>query len=123
MSNFVESSVLDLRSCTVAEHGFVIVSQAIDESTLSTLAAAVGECSGPGRRGLAALPDVAAWSRSDALREMLRPHFSQPPRLVRALLFNKSPDANWYVTWHQDLTIAVRKRIDVPGFGPWSVKD
>jgi hypothetical protein len=32
-------------------------------------------------------------------------------------------DANWKVAWHQDLTIAVRHRIEVPGFGPWSVKD
>jgi ectoine hydroxylase-related dioxygenase (phytanoyl-CoA dioxygenase family) len=38
------------------------------------------------------------------------------------LLFDKTPDANWKVAWHQDLTIAVRERIDVPGYGPWSVK-
>lgn len=25
--------------------------------------------------------------------------------------------------WHQDLTIAVRERREVVGFGPWSVKD
>ena len=24
--------------------------------------------------------------------------------------------------WHQDRTIAVQRRIDVPGFGPWTVK-
>lgn len=41
---------------------------------------------------------------------------------VRGLLFNKTPEANWKVAWHQDLTIAVRKRKAVPGFGPWSVK-
>jgi ectoine hydroxylase-related dioxygenase (phytanoyl-CoA dioxygenase family) len=31
-------------------------------------------------------------------------------------------EANWKVPWHQDLTIEVRERIDMPGFGPWSVK-
>lgn len=41
---------------------------------------------------------------------------------VRAILFDKTPDANWKVVWHQDLTIAVRERRDVPGFGPWSEK-
>lgn len=41
---------------------------------------------------------------------------------VRAILFDKNPQANWSVTWHQDTTIAVRERRDVPGFGPWSVK-
>ena len=41
---------------------------------------------------------------------------------VRGILFNKTPDSNWKVVWHQDRTIAVRERIDVPQFGPWSVK-
>jgi hypothetical protein len=41
---------------------------------------------------------------------------------VRAILFDKSAATNWALGWHQDRTIAVRSRIDVPGFGPWSVK-
>ena len=43
-------------------------------------------------------------------------------RPVRALLFNKTAEANWLVPWHQDRTIAVRERREVHGFGPWSVK-
>lgn len=41
---------------------------------------------------------------------------------VRAILFDKTPGTNWSLAWHQDRTIAVRERIDTPGFGPWSVK-
>ena len=41
---------------------------------------------------------------------------------VRALLLDKSDAANWQLGWHQDRTIAVDERIDVAGFGPWSVK-
>jgi ectoine hydroxylase-related dioxygenase (phytanoyl-CoA dioxygenase family) len=26
------------------------------------------------------------------------------------------------VPWHQDVTIAVRERVDAAGFGPWSIK-
>ena len=43
-------------------------------------------------------------------------------RPVRAILFDKSPQTNWGLGWHQDRTIAVRERRDVPGFGPWTVK-
>lgn len=43
-------------------------------------------------------------------------------RPVRAVLFDKSPAANWALDWHQDRTIVVKHRIDVDGFGPWSVK-
>lgn len=42
---------------------------------------------------------------------------------VRALLFDKVSSANWGVPWHQDLAIAVEEKVDVPGFGGWSVKD
>jgi hypothetical protein len=44
-------------------------------------------------------------------------------RPVRIATFDKSLDSNWSVPWHQDRTIAVRQRIDVEGFGPWSTKD
>lgn len=43
-------------------------------------------------------------------------------RPVRAIWFDKTAEANWMVPWHQDRTIAVRARHEVPGFGPWSVK-
>jgi hypothetical protein len=43
-------------------------------------------------------------------------------RPVRAIVFDKTADNNWSVAWHQDRTIAVRARHNVPGFGPWSVK-
>jgi len=45
------------------------------------------------------------------------------PRLVRALLFDKRRDANWHLALHQDCSIPVRERREMPGFGPWSVKE
>lgn len=44
------------------------------------------------------------------------------PRPVRAILFDKTLEANWSLGWHQDRTICVARRIDTPGFGPWTVK-
>jgi ectoine hydroxylase-related dioxygenase (phytanoyl-CoA dioxygenase family) len=44
-------------------------------------------------------------------------------RPVRALLFDKTPATNWSLAWHQDRTISVAQRIDVDGFGPWTVKN
>jgi hypothetical protein len=41
----------------------------------------------------------------------------------RATLFDKSPRVNWLVVWHQDTALPLRKRHDVSGWGPWSVKD
>ena len=43
-------------------------------------------------------------------------------RPVRAILFNKTPETNWSLGWHQDRTICVKEKRDAPGFGPWTVK-
>lgn len=43
--------------------------------------------------------------------------------LVRAILFDKSPENNWLVTWHQDKTVAVSSKFEAEGWGPWSVKE
>jgi ectoine hydroxylase-related dioxygenase (phytanoyl-CoA dioxygenase family) len=41
----------------------------------------------------------------------------------RATLFDKSPGANWLVVWHQDTALPLRQRIDLAGWGPWSIKE
>jgi hypothetical protein len=43
-------------------------------------------------------------------------------RPVRIVAFDKSPEANWGVPWHQDRTIAVAERHDLTGFSNWSRK-
>jgi hypothetical protein len=41
---------------------------------------------------------------------------------VRAILFDKTARTNWGLPWHQDRTIVVTDRVEVEGFGPWTVK-
>ena len=43
--------------------------------------------------------------------------------IVRVIFFDKTADKNWLVTWHQDKTIAVSSKIEISGWGPWSIKD
>jgi ectoine hydroxylase-related dioxygenase (phytanoyl-CoA dioxygenase family) len=68
------------------------------------------------------VPEVARLARSGPLLDLVRPVLGSGAFPVRALLFDKTPGANWGVPWHQDLTIAVKARVDTPGFGPWTVK-
>jgi len=42
---------------------------------------------------------------------------------VRSILFDKTPEENWPVLWHQDLTIAIRQKEEVNAYGPWSIKN
>jgi hypothetical protein len=41
----------------------------------------------------------------------------------RATLFDKSPTSNWLVVWHQDTALPLCERREVPGWGPWSIKE
>ena len=45
------------------------------------------------------------------------------PQLVRVIFFDKTPDKNWLVAWHQDKTVSVNKKYHINGWGPWSIKD
>jgi hypothetical protein len=110
-------------TANVDRDGFQLVTGILDEGTRRDLAEALGPADGAVRRGLLAAPVVAAFARSERLLELVRPFAGAAARPVRAIYFDKSPDANWLVPWHQDLTIAVRERVEGPGFGPWSVKE
>ena len=107
----------------VEQHGFAIVRGFAEAGEQQSLLSTLGPVSGAGRRGLLALPAVAELARSRRLLELVRPHLSLEPFPVRAIYFDKSAETNWLVPWHQDLTIALLARAEVPGFGPWSVKD
>lgn len=71
------------------------------------------------RRLLERSPFLREWVESGALSGLVPAGYS----VVRSILFDKLPGANWKVAWHQDLTIAVQEETPAPGFGPWSRKD
>lgn len=76
--------------------------------------------------GLRSLLRNSEWIRAFAARagqRIIGNELSVPPHAVRAILFAKSADANWYVRWHQDRTIPVEERADIEGFTAWSNKD
>jgi hypothetical protein len=45
------------------------------------------------------------------------------PKIVRVIFFDKTPERNWLVTWHQDKTISVNGKKEIVGWGPWTKKD
>lgn len=66
---------------------------------------------------------VNAICRSTAVQNLLKQHLSGKAELVRAIVFDKTPDANWLVPWHQDRTVALNEKREMEGWGPWTLKD
>lgn len=107
----------------IESDGFALVPSVLDPPKCEALTAHLGPVGGAGRRGLLADPVVAELARNSRLLDLVRPHTSGEPFPVRVIYFDKSPEGNWLVSWHQDLAIALRKQVETPGFGPWSVKE
>jgi ectoine hydroxylase-related dioxygenase (phytanoyl-CoA dioxygenase family) len=67
-------------------------------------------------------PEVNEFALSGRVPALIENLLRKPVFPVRATLFDKTDSANWLVPWHQDLTICVAARQDVPGYGPWTIK-
>ena len=67
-------------------------------------------------------PSIIQLVNSPKIRALVIALLDEKAIAVRATLFDKTRDANWLVPWYQDLTICVKERLEVPGFGPWTVK-
>ena len=68
------------------------------------------------------VPEIRQLASSVGVRELIEAVLGPEARVVRGLFFDKTLTTNWNLPWHQDLTIAVRERRDVSGFGPWTRK-
>lgn len=69
------------------------------------------------------LKSVAEYLNSTEFKERASHFVPVNAQLVRAILFNKSPESNWFVTWHQDKTVSVSSKFEESGWGAWSVKE
>jgi hypothetical protein len=67
-------------------------------------------------------PDVAELAVCPEIWQFVIPVLGEHAFATRAILFNKTPDANWALGWHQDSVIAVTRPIETPGFSAWGQK-
>ncbi|MGC4050945.1 MAG: phytanoyl-CoA dioxygenase family protein [Paludibaculum sp.] len=129
----VAERVPDSLSAAVETRGFALCRSPLNADLLQSLEAALGCIDTDERvrsRGavfairdlLIAAPAIRAMANADPLLAVARAAIGRKARPVRGLLFDKHPAANWLVPWHQDLTICVKERLEVKGFGPWSGK-
>ena len=74
------------------------------------------------RQFLKQAPTVAEILLNSALIRLLNGRFPGEYFIVKSIYFDKPAMSNWFVALHQDLSISVSKKIDVPGYRLWPVK-
>lgn len=111
--------------------GFIILKSVIDDQTISGLLKELSKLKiNQQNRGIYGVrnllnlsPKLREFSESRTVREIAKKYLGEKAKAVRAIYFNKTPQANWKVPWHQDLTISVGKKIETNGFTAWSLKE
>ena len=107
-------------------NGFAILRSQIDSVTLEKLRIDLHNGLSRSQAGIRNLlnrvTSVRELARSETLGRLVNQVLGNSARVVRGVYFDKQKDANWKVAWHQDLTIAVKLRVDVESFGAWSFK-
>lgn len=109
---------------TLDKHGAEHIPSALDEAAIRHLETEFADH--PADRAGQRLTDLTVLSGvlapSGAIGHHAASRLGPASRPVRAILFDKSAATNWSLGWHQDRTIAVKHRIEQPGFGPWTMK-
>jgi hypothetical protein len=111
----------------IAEDGFAILPDIFSSADIDNLIHGLVEFpltrSRAGIRHAMHHPDVSEFAHDPLLCDMASSIFNQKAVPYRATLFDKSPDSNWLVVWHQDTALPRRERKEQTGWGPWSVKE
>jgi ectoine hydroxylase-related dioxygenase (phytanoyl-CoA dioxygenase family) len=118
----------------VEKNGFTIIPDVFDQLAITSLQHAIANASVSGdafrktndlfaiRRFLLEVPEIREKIFTPSLNFILKALFPNGCFSSKSIYFDKPGSSNWFVSYHQDLTISVDAKADLPGFGPWTVK-
>ncbi|HQU85137.1 MAG TPA: phytanoyl-CoA dioxygenase family protein [Pyrinomonadaceae bacterium] len=118
----------------IEENGFSVIENVLNAETVSFLADELSKINDSnavskrneaiyGVRNLLNLSkEIRKFSESETVKKIAHNFLGKNAKVVRAIYFNKTAEANWKVPWHQDLTIAVKEKRETQGFSAWTLK-
>jgi ectoine hydroxylase-related dioxygenase (phytanoyl-CoA dioxygenase family) len=56
------------------------------------------------------------------LKKIINQNFGENFFITKSIYFDKPEESNWFVAYHQDLTISVNKKIEIANFKNWTIK-
>ena len=100
----------------------VLTSEEIDQ-LLSDLERSAAQRSRAGVRHLMTIPAVTKLANDHRMLGIAQAVLGNDALPFKATLFDKSPEANWLITWHQDTALPLCEKQEILGWGPWSTKE
>ena len=116
------------------DHGFNVINNIYSKEELNSIIDAVNKVDTSKdtfrktkdlfaiRQFLKEIPETISLIFTDNFRSLLQKMIGNNFFVVKSIYFDKPETSNWYVSYHQDLTISVDKKIEIENFGPWTTK-
>lgn len=74
------------------------------------------------RQVLKEFPSLTALVFNLKLKQLIAQTFGDNYFVSKSIYFDKPGNSNWFVAYHQDLTISVKEKVMLPGYGPYTQK-
>lgn len=74
------------------------------------------------RQFLKGIPSLSKYIFNEKLNKIIQNIFGNDFFVVKSIYFDKPETSNWFVSYHQDLTISVDKKIELENYRYWTVK-
>ena len=117
------------------EEGFAIIDNVFSEAEVTAIIETINNIDTSGtafrktrelfaiRRFVKEVPGIGAFIFTSRLRTIIDQLFGPGYFLVKSIYFDKPEQSNWFVAYHQDLTISVDLKKQVAGFDQWTVRN
>jgi hypothetical protein len=116
------------------ENGFVTVDNIYSDIEIENIISCINSADSSGstfrkstdlfaiRQFLKEIPKTTPLIFNHNLLALINSLFGSDFFIVKSIYFDKPEQSNWFVSYHQDLTISVDNKADIKGYGPWTVK-
>jgi len=112
---------------SIEDRGFALLPNVLTAYETTTLLSGLSHLdhrrARAGIRHILSHPAVNAIANDPRLLGIARAILGEVAFPFRATLFDKSPESNWLIAWHQDTALPLKEKREIPGWGPWSVKE
>lgn len=118
----------------IQELGFSVVDHVFTEQEVEDILAAINRADSTKetfrksddlfaiRQFLKEVPETIGLIFNNKLKHIVKEVFGEDYFLVKSIYFDKPETSNWFVSYHQDLTISVNQKVEIAGFGPYTNK-
>ncbi len=116
------------------ENGFAILNEIYSEQEVNQILFEIGNSDSDNetfrkssdlfaiRQILKEIPGINKIIFNDKLRKLIQEFIGTDFFIVKSIYFDKPETSNWYVAYHQDLTISVDKKVELENFNLWTKK-